>query len=196
MNPFQPTVAKLSFQWPASEFQPGLIEVVAQFVWTGHPDHHWSSIGDQAEAFFALAYCVLGRTALGDVHCHAKHARRIADVCVMELPSGSDPAHRSVRANDTKFRRVRFPVSFSISDRLLDKFPVFRVYRTSKVLSLSGIGVRFDSEHGLQIAEPTVDASLGIPLPSHRFPSLHCMTKPVVGNPQFSFRLPAFRSLP
>src|SRR3982074_119645 len=58
------------------------------------------------------------------------------------------------------------------------------------------MGVRFDSEHGLQIAEPTVDPSLGIPLPSHRFPSLHCMTKPVVGNPQFSFRLPAFRSLP
>src|SRR5258708_32641811 len=196
MNPFQPTVAKLSFQWPTSEFQPGLIEVVAQFVWTGHPDHHWSSISDQSEAFFALAYCVLGLVALGDVHCHPKHARWIPVVFVMELPSGSDPAHRSIRANDTKFRCVRFPVSFSISDRLLDKFPVFWVYRTSKVLSLSGIVVRFDSKHGLQIAEPTVDASLGIPLPSHRFPSLHCETHPVITDCQLSFCGSSSRVLP
>src|SRR5277367_7095500 len=176
MHVLRPAVAQLSFQWPASEVQPGLIEVVAKFVWTGHPDHHGSSIGDQSEAFFALAHCVLGLTALGSVHCYAKHVRRIAVFCVMELPSGSDPAHRSVRANHTKFRCVRFPVSLSIIDRLLDKFPVFRVYRASKVLSLSGIGVRFNSEQGLQIAEPTVDPSLGIPVPSGRFPSLHCET--------------------
>src|SRR5438552_14129534 len=114
----------------------------------------------------------------------------------MELPSGSDPADRSVRANDSKFRCVRFPVSSSISDGLLDKFPVFRVYRSAKVLSLCGIAVRFDSEYRLQIAEPTIDPSLGIPLPSHRFPSLHCETHPVITDYQRSFCCSSSRALP
>src|ERR1700757_3863183 len=121
MHPFQPAISLLSFQRPTRELQPGLIEVVAKLVSTRHPDHHWSCIGNQAEALFALTNRVLGLTALCDVHSHANHARRLAIRCVIVFSSGSDPAYRAVRVNDTKFRRVRLPVSLGINDRLLDE---------------------------------------------------------------------------
>src|SRR5262252_9124744 len=49
------------------EVQPKLVEISGLFVGSGHPDHHWCSIGKQTEALLALAYCFLSPAALGNV---------------------------------------------------------------------------------------------------------------------------------
>src|SRR5512133_1406041 len=55
MNAFRPTVPKFLFFRPTPELKPGLIDVVAQLVGSGHPDQYRRTVGDQAEAFLALA---------------------------------------------------------------------------------------------------------------------------------------------
>jgi len=54
MHTFYPAVAQFGLKWPTGELQPRLIDVGAQLIHTGHPDHHRRCVCNQAEALFAF----------------------------------------------------------------------------------------------------------------------------------------------
>src|SRR4051812_30357883 len=73
-----PAVANLRIYGATCEIQPGLIEVRAQFVSPGHPDHHRRGVCDQAEPFFTFAQLVLCLLAVRDIDNHTYYALQVA----------------------------------------------------------------------------------------------------------------------
>src|SRR5262249_53572076 len=60
MDTLAPPVTNLVLHRPASEIEPGLIKVTAEFIRAGHPDHDRCRICHPAEPRFALAACYVG----------------------------------------------------------------------------------------------------------------------------------------
>ena len=75
VNSLRPTVAKLLFEGASREFQPPLIEIVAQFVGARHPDHHRGGVGHETETVFALSPRQLGALGLCDIGDQGQGAR-------------------------------------------------------------------------------------------------------------------------
>src|SRR5260370_7279253 len=50
--------------------QPTLIEEINSAVWPDAPGHSGNGVGDQAQAIFALAQCLLGSLALANLLSH------------------------------------------------------------------------------------------------------------------------------
>src|SRR5215469_15663943 len=75
VNTFCPAASQFCFKRAAGELQPGLIDVIAQLVGAGHPDHHWSRVGNQAKALFALPHGILGTLGIGYIGHQGKPAR-------------------------------------------------------------------------------------------------------------------------
>src|SRR5262249_32962958 len=61
------TGLQLNVKRPAGKVKPGLIEIIGLFVWSGHPDHHWSCVGNYAKTLFTLAQTGFGHLTIGDV---------------------------------------------------------------------------------------------------------------------------------
>src|SRR5215470_11096963 len=77
MNALDPTISQLCFERASGKFKPTLVEVCAQLVDAGHPDHHRRCICKKAEAFFSLApgrfsllQCFFDPSAFRDVVDH------------------------------------------------------------------------------------------------------------------------------
>jgi hypothetical protein len=67
VDTIRPAVSKLGVKGLASELEPWLVKVSAQFVRIRHPNQHGSGIGDQAKKLLALAYRVFSALAVGGV---------------------------------------------------------------------------------------------------------------------------------
>ena len=65
VNAFRPAVSQLRFQRPSGEIEPGLVDVVAQLIGSGHPDHYRCGVCDEAEPFLALADQLFGLAPFG-----------------------------------------------------------------------------------------------------------------------------------
>src|SRR4029077_15521525 len=63
----RPSVSQFLLHRTTGKIQPALIEKLALFVRSGHPDQRGSRIRDQSEARFALAQSLFGSLTIRDV---------------------------------------------------------------------------------------------------------------------------------
>src|SRR5260370_25596158 len=91
------------------EFQIGLIGERARAVEFRYPDGHRGTVGDQAEAFLALAKRLLGQHAVGDVDVRADQTERTAIAVALDLGDHPNPFRLAVvRADDPVFGGIVF----------------------------------------------------------------------------------------
>ena len=153
--------------------------------------------GDNAcQPFLAFSKLLFASLAFSNVHRYAKHPLGATVYGVIESSVSCDPPHGSVRTHDAEFRYVWLMISYGVGNRFPDKLSVFRMYAAAKLLDALGMGVRWNSEHSLEVTKPTILTAPDVPIPSHRLPGRHGQTKPLVGNGEFGFHFSPSRSLP
>ena len=68
MNSLGPAILEFLLQAPTSEIEPGLIEIIAKFVWPRHPDQDGRRICNYPESLFAFAQRLPGFRLVGHVN--------------------------------------------------------------------------------------------------------------------------------
>ena len=89
----------------AEKFEVGLVGEGAGAVDLGDPHRHRRAVGDQAEAFFALAQRFLGNGQIGDVDVSADQPQRGAVGIAFDPGFGGDPADLSIIGPDDSILR-------------------------------------------------------------------------------------------
>src|SRR6516165_6835502 len=138
-----------------------------------------SSPLSQSQPFLALLQSLLCLLEFRDVNRHAQHPCRLARVAKVKLTLGGNPPYGSVPAHDAKFRRIWRSVLHRLVYSIPNAASILRVYAATEVFHASGIGMAWDSKHGLQVAEPRVSPALNVPVPSHGLAGLHGHAKPI-----------------
>jgi hypothetical protein len=70
VNTLRPAVAQLFLHGAPAEFQPRLVEVCAEFVGTGYPDHRRCSVSDELKTLLAFLQGPLELCEFVSVHVY------------------------------------------------------------------------------------------------------------------------------